>query len=145
MKSYVEHVNLTVSDTDSTINFIQTAVPDFIIRNRWNADGYEWTHIGTDETYLALMRSLDISDNKKHTHHHETARIGYNHVCIVVDSTDRVRDALLKASYKKGFNNGEIISTPVRKSVYFHDPDDNEFEFMEYLTDDIIKRNSYDH
>ena len=143
MISYVEHVNLTISNTDDTLKFIQSAVPDFFIRNRWEAEGYEWTHIGTETTYLALMKPLDISDKSNEVHQHDTGRIGYNHVCIVVTSVERVRDALFKEGFKRGFNNGEIISTSVRKSVYFHDPDDNEFEFMEYLTDNMDKRNLY--
>lgn len=144
MESYVEHVNLTVSNTDSSLKFIQTAVPDFLIRKRWKADGYEWTHIGTDMTYIALMESLSKPDDEKLNHRHDTERLGYNHVCIVVSSVDDVRDRLLEQGYTRGFNNGNTIVTSVRKSIYFNDPDDNEFEFMEYLTDEKEKRNSYE-
>lgn len=144
MESYVEHINMTVSSTDAAVKFIQTAVPDFKIRNRWEADGFEWTHIGTDSSYIALMMPLKKSDNVGSDHKHDTNRVGYNHVCIVVASVQEVADRLRKGGYKKGFNNSEIIATEVRKSVYFHDPDDNEFEFMEYLTQDRKKQNSYE-
>jgi len=144
MESYVEHVNLTVSNTDATIKFIQSASPDFKIRQRWEEGGFEWTHIGTDLTYLALMRSLTSSVDEKLPHKHDTNGIGYNHVCIVVSSVEEVQLRLIKGGYTRGFNDGEIIVTEVRKSVYFHDPDDNEFEFMEYLTNDANRRNSYE-
>lgn len=141
MTSYVEHINMTVSDTGAAIAFIQTAVPDFRIRNRWHHDGYEWTHIGTDTSYIALMRPLAGAGAAVR---HDTNRPGYNHVCIVVESVEAVERSLSKAGYTRGFNNGEVIATKVRKSVYFHDPDGNEFEFMQYLTVDREARNSYE-
>ena len=55
MGSYVEHANLTVSDLDAMIAFVQTAVPDFKIRKRWVSGEFNWVHIGTDSSYLALM------------------------------------------------------------------------------------------
>ena len=42
-----------------------------------------------------------------------------------------------------GYDSGVIIEHPHRRSVYFLDGDENEFEFMQYLTDNLIERNSY--
>ena len=33
---------------------------------------------------------------------------------------------------------------PHRKRVYFYDADGNDWEFVQYFTDDIAKRNDYD-
>ena len=144
MKSYIEHANITVRDTDVMIEFIQTALPDFQIRKRWEIDGFEWTHLGTDASYFALMHPLNIPEKNMDLYQHDTSATGVNHLCVVVSDVEGVRERLLHAGYQRGFNNGDLIDTEVRRSVYFHDPDGREFEFMEYLTEDIEKRNSYE-
>ena len=144
MKSYLEHANITVRDTDAMIEFIQTALPDFTIRKRWELPGFEWTHIGTEVSYIALMHPLNIPRESMELYHHNSSATGFNHLGVVVSDVEGVRKRLLDAGYQRGFNNGDVINTKVRKSVYFRDPDGREFEFMEYLTEDIGERNSYE-
>ena len=144
MNSYVEHANLSVRDTDEMIEFLRTALPDFRIRKRWEAGGYEWTHIGTDHSYIALMRPLNKTSGQMKGYIHNPSETGFNHICVVVDSVESVQRRLVESGYRRGFNNGEIIDTPVRRSIYFHDCDGREFEFMQYLTSDVAARNSYE-
>jgi len=37
-----------------------------------------------------------------------------------------------------------INNHPHRKRVYFHDADGNDWEFVQYFTADVAKRNDYD-
>ena len=144
MKSYVEHANISVQSTDSITDFIQTAIPDFAVWRRWKSGEIEWTHIGTDTTYIALMCRPKIPHEDLHLYRHNTSAIGFNHIGIAVADVEGVRTRLLDAGYKTGFNSGETIDEEFRKSVYFRDPDGREYEFVEYLTEDAADRNSYD-
>ena len=145
MKSYVEHANLTVSNLDAAIDFLTTALPDFEVRKRWVIDDKEWAHIGTDTTYLALNTPLDAKSlsPERPDQEHQMYAVGFNHVGFVVGDVSDVRNRLLAASHARGYNAGEIIEHPHRRSVYFLDRDGNEFEFMQYLTEDPALRNSY--
>ena len=58
MTARLEHANLVVRDLDVEIQFLQTAFPEFGIRSdQTDPDGSRWVHIGTHETYIALMKS----------------------------------------------------------------------------------------
>ena len=63
-----------------------------------------------------------------------------NHLGYAVDDVEALADRLRKAGYQEGF----IAPThPYRIRKYFLDSDGNEWEFVEYLTDDPAKRNDY--
>ena len=145
MQSYVEHANITVSDLDQTLQFFALALPDFTVRKRWTIDDTEWAHVGTDSSYVALNTPIDNSllaprDAPKLAG--MTAE-GFNHVGFVVEDVAAVRDRVLEAGFRGGYNGGRIIDHPHRRSAYLLDGDGNEFEFMQYLTDNVADRNSY--
>ncbi len=131
----VEHVNLTVSSLDEAIRFLTTAVPEFSVRHRAVIDGKEWAHVGTPYSYIAFTEASDRQKSQP-----PYVGIGFNHAGIVVSDANRVSDALRQAGYREGF---QAEPHPHRKRVYFHDADDNEWEFVEYLTDDASLRNDY--
>lgn len=130
MPTNLEHANLAVSSIEKTIRFLTTAFPEFHVRGQGDVEGQRWVHVGTNDTYLALN---EVSRNA------ELAG-PLNHLGYVVDDVDAVANRLLAAGYREGFI---APHHPFRKRRYFHDADDLEWEFVEYLTDDPAKRNDY--
>ena len=126
----LEHANLMVSSIEDAVRFLTTAFPEFQIRGRGVYQGRPWVHIGTDDTYIAMTEVDDLG------------QLGapLNHLGYVVEDIDSLADRLLAAGFREGF-----ISPPhpYRKRRYFHDADDLEWEFVEYLSDDPAKRNDY--
>ena len=118
MSTQLEHANLCVLDIDGMIKFLQTALPDFVIRHdETDTDGDRWVHIGNDKTYIALNNSTqkDSSDWTPYS-----GKPGVNHLGYMVDSVEQVRSCLQAAGY--------IESTvennhPFRKRLYFYDPE----------------------
>ena len=48
MSTQLEHANLCVSDIDRMIKFLQTALPDFVIRyDETDTDADRWVHMVT--------------------------------------------------------------------------------------------------
>lgn len=144
MQSYVEHANISVSNLDSAVNFFSAALPDFKIRKRWTIDDDEWAHVGTDSSYVALVMPLHSSAPQPDGKRKGMSGFGFNHVGFVVEDVDATQQRLLEAGFKGGYNSGEIIEHPSRKSVYFLDSDGNEFEFMQYLAANSSERNLYE-
>ena len=145
MKSYVEHANITVTNLDRAIEFFALALPDFAVRKRWTIDDKEWAHVGTDSSYVALNTPLDKSRFASPEARQSARKTlgGFNHVGFVVEDVAATRERLLEGGFKGGYNGGQIIEHPHRRSAYLLDADGNEFEFMQYLTDNIAERNSY--
>ena len=143
MTSYVEHANVTVSNLDKAIEFLTTALPDFTVRKRFHLDGREWAHVGTPVSYIAVVEEAK-SESPAGERRVDMDRIGFNHVGFVVPDAAASRDRLRAAGFQGGYNGGELIEAPTRTSVYYLDGDGNEYEFMEYLTDDVAARNIYD-
>jgi catechol 2,3-dioxygenase-like lactoylglutathione lyase family enzyme len=52
-------------------------------------------------------------------------------------------EGLRKRLHSAGYQNSTPPNNPYRKRVYFYDPDGNDWEFVQYLTDDPAKRNDY--
>lgn len=145
MKSYVEHLNITVPDLDESIRFVQTAMPDFKVRRRFQIDGRKWAHVGTDTTYLAMIQADRQPEARPQAQRMtDMDKAGFNHVGFVVENLDAVRERLLSAGFAGGYNNGEIIEAEYRRSAYFLDVHGSEFEFMQYLSDKPEERNIYD-
>jgi hypothetical protein len=120
------------------IKFLQTALPDFIIRHdETDSDGDRWVHIGNDTTYIALNSSTqkDSSDWKPYS-----GEPGVNHLGYMVDNAGQVRNRLIAANYVEStFENNH----PFRKRVYFYDPEGRDWEFVEYLSENLEERNDY--
>ncbi len=138
MPARLEHANLIVRDIDATIRFLQTAFPEFRIRHDGiDTRGARWVHIGTDETYIALMAATK-EPVERWTPYAGTP--GTNHLAYVVDDVDAIRERLSAAGYR---NSTPPNNHPYRTRVYFYDPDGNDWEFVQYLTDDPALRHDY--
>ena len=138
MSIRIEHANLVVRDIDGTIRFLQTAFPDFGIRfDGQDPDGTRWVHIGTHESYIALNEAT-VEPEKRWTPYEGVP--GVNHLAYEVDDVEGLHTRLAAAGYE---DSTVINKHPWRKRVYFLDPDGNDWEFTEYLTDDPEKRHDY--
>ena len=131
---YLEHVNLTVNDVNEAIKFFQTAFPHFKVRGSGN-DMREWVHLGDDHTYIAINKAkVDLKPEKDYD------RAGINHVGFVVQNVEEVATNLLNNGYKRDFPKEE---EQYRIRDYFADADGNQYEFIQYLSDEPEQRNKY--
>tara|TARA_B100001741_G_C16247669_1_gene457047 strand:- start:22 stop:441 length:420 start_codon:yes stop_codon:yes gene_type:complete len=136
----LEHANICVHDIDGIIKFLRTAFPEFNIRHdEIGEDGIRWVHIGTDRTYIALEKATNPLKNKWIPY---SGKPGVNHLAFEVENVDIVRENLNSAGYKES-----TISNnhPYRKRIYFLDPEGNDWEFVQYLSDNNNERNDYTH
>ena len=139
MATRFEHANLIVRDIDATLRFLRTAFPEFRIRGEsksWN--GTRWVHVGTDDAYLALNDATQEPAEKWVPY---AGKPGVNHLGFEVDDVDALRARLAAAGYRDSTVPNDH---PYRRRVYFHDPDGNDWEFVQYLTDDPALRHDYD-
>jgi catechol 2,3-dioxygenase-like lactoylglutathione lyase family enzyme len=137
MQPYLEHINITSTDVLATVKFLQTAMPELQIRGSGDGeDCRKWVHLGTQTTYVAIE---DRGAKGKGPHIPYT-HAGYNHMGFVVDDIDAVVNRLEAAGFEGGLKN---LEHPHRKRWYFYDHDDNEYEFVEYLSDENSERNDY--
>jgi catechol 2,3-dioxygenase-like lactoylglutathione lyase family enzyme len=134
-KIYLEHANITVNDLQEAVKFFQTAFPHFKIRGGGN-EMREWIHLGDDNTYIALNKAKqnDLSVYKNYD------KIGINHLGFVVENVEEIANNLLSNGYKRDFPKA-IEQFRIRD--YFADADGNQFEFIQYLSDVVQERNSY--
>jgi catechol 2,3-dioxygenase-like lactoylglutathione lyase family enzyme len=134
----LEHANLCVRDIPAMTRFLQTAFPDFRLRGEGiSQDGTRWVHVGTDETYIALGQSR--VDNVPHWTPYEGIP-GMNHLAYEVDDVEALRQRMTSAGYK---NSTPPNTHPHRKRLYFYDPEGNDWEFVQYLSNDPVERNDY--
>ena len=138
MSTRLEHANLCVQDVDAVIAFLRTAFPEFAIRaDRIDSDGSRWVHVGTDDTYIALTLAETVPDQPWKPY---SGVPGVNHLGYVVDDVDALRARMLAAGYEES----TVPNVhPARKRVYFLDPEGNDWEFVQYYTDDPAERNDY--
>ena len=134
----LEHANLCVRDIERMIRFLQAAFPEFRLRGEGNsADGTRWVHVGTDETYIALGQSR-LEPAQDWIPYEGLP--GVNHVAYEVDDVEALRKRMLAAGYRESTPpNGH----PYRKRIYFYDPEGNDWEFVQYFSQDPAKRNDY--
>jgi catechol 2,3-dioxygenase-like lactoylglutathione lyase family enzyme len=134
----LEHANLCVRDVDAMVRFLRTAFPAFRVRGEGpDLSGGRWLHLGTDDTYLALVASREEPAERWVPY---SGRPGTNHLGYAVDDVDALRRRLRAAGYEETTIPNRH---PHRKRVYFHDPEGNDWEFVEYTTDDPALRNDY--
>ena len=131
----LEHANLSVHDIDAIIRFLQAAFPEFRIRrDMTEPDGLRWVHLGTEDTYIALNQTKgQLGASRKGS--------PLNHLAYEVADVETVRTRLLNAGYQE--NTQVPNAHPYRKRLYFYDPEGNEWEFVQYLSGDVAKRNDY--
>jgi catechol 2,3-dioxygenase-like lactoylglutathione lyase family enzyme len=136
----LEHANLAVRDVDEAIRFLQAAFPDFRVRGEGiTYQGKRWLHIGDDDVYINLTEA--------HLKPQEGwipygGKPGLNHLGFEVSDAAGLRTRLDSAGY---LDSTPPNSHPHRKRVYFRDAEGNDWEFVEYLSDDPAERNDYDH
>ena len=134
----LDHANLIVRDLDGMIRFLQTAFPEFRLRaDGKSSSGARWAHFGTEHTYVALNEAVRDSAEPWVPY---GGKPGLNHLGFEVDDADALRARLGAA----GFKDSTVPNAhPYRKRVYFQDAEGNDWEFVQYLTDDPAKRHDY--
>ena len=133
----LEHANLIVRDIDGMVKFLETAFPEFGVRGEGTNNGARWLHIGSESTYIALN---EADSEPKETWRPYTGKPGLNHLGYEVDDAEALRNRMLTAGYRDSTvpNNHEY-----RKRVYFYDPEGNDWEFVQYFSEDPAERNAY--
>ena len=133
----LDHANLDVRSLDETLRFLVTAFPDFRIRGEGrSAHGGRWVHVGTDDTYLALSEASRPGEPWVPY----AGKPGLNHLGFEVDDAEAVRARLAAAGYR---DSSVPNAHPYRRRVYFRDLEGNDWEFVQYLSDDPAKRHDY--
>lgn len=135
-KVYLEHANISINDFDSALDFLSTAFPSFRIRGGGGEGLEKWLHFGDDQTYIALSASPQQDPGNGPNYD----KIGFNHLGFVIVDINALSMRLLEKGYQKNYPDQ---NETYRKRVYFLDREGNEFEFIEYLSDDVSEQNSY--
>ncbi len=139
MKVRLEHANLLVRDVDATIRFLQTAFPDFHVRREGKTwQGVRWVHIGTQDSYVALNEATEEPAERWVPY---GGKPGLNHLGYEVEDVEALRIRMTEAGYR---DSTVPNSHPHRKRVYFYDREGNDWEFVQYLSDDPALRNDYE-
>lgn len=138
MNPRLEHANLCVADIDAMLSFLRTAVPEFRVRHdAIDEDGVRWVHVGTEESYLALQQATQPAAAAP-TPYGGAPMV--NHLAIVVDDVGSLRERMQAAGYQ---DSTVPNRHPHRKRVYFYDPEGNDWEFVEYLSELPEEKNDY--
>ena len=139
MSIRLEHANLAVRDVDAALRFLKTAFPELRIRREGKGfQGQRWLHFGSDASYLALSEAPREPAESWQPY---GGKPGLNHLGFEVDDAEAVRARLTAAGYRDSTVPNEH---PHRKRVYFHDAEGNDWEFVQYLSDDPAERNDYE-
>ncbi len=134
----MEHANLSVRHFDESVRFLKAAFPEFAVRREGLNDGRRWMHIGTGDTYIALNESTVEAEDPWVPY---AGKPGVNHLGFEVDDVEALRERLAAAGFR---DSTYPNSHPHRKRVYFYDADGNDWEFVEYFSDDPAERNDYE-
>ncbi len=138
MATRLEHANISVGDIDGMVRFLQTAFPEFRVRGEgMSQDGTRWLHIGSDATYIALSQARVEPGTRFKPY---SGAPGVNHLAYVVDDVESLRQRLTAAGYR---DSTPPNVHPHRKRQYFYDPEGNDWEFVQYFSDDPAERNDY--
>ena len=134
----LEHANLSVRDVDAAVRFVTAAFPDFRVRREGFRNGRRWLHVGTDDTYLALNEATAVPAEAWEPY---SGKPGLNHLGYEVDDVEALRARLVAA----GFEESTVPNShPHRRRVYFYDADGNDWEFVQYFSEDPAERNDYE-
>lgn len=133
----LEHANLSVTDVAAMTRFITTAVPEFSVRGEGlDQLGRVWRHVGNDDFYIALQAVPQRTGRPPYAD-----STGMNHLGWEVDDLDALQSRMAAAGFER---NMEADPHPARRRMYYFDPDGNDWEFVQYLTDDPAQRHRYD-
>lgn len=140
MPSKVEHMNISVGNLEKTIQFLKTAMPDFYIRGEGDSESnnrpYHWVHLGTGESYVALQAFTGKNTSSTVRY----SDVGGNHIGFEVENMEALIQRMEQIGYSPSSDRSEH---PQRKRVYFETSDGLEWEFIEYLNDNLQLRNDY--
>ena len=135
----LEHANLTVNDIEGMVRFLQVAFPEFRVRGGGKTPaGSRWVHVGTDETYIALSEARVETNTRFEPY---SGAPGVNHLAYVVDDVEALRSRLAAAGYK---DSTPPNAHPYRTRQYFYDSEGNDWEFVQYRSNDPAQRNDYE-
>ncbi|MFH4402875.1 VOC family protein [Vibrio diabolicus] len=141
MNSYVEHANITVVDPAHSIDLLLSAIPEWEVRGKgviddWFGKKVNWYHIGDNDSYITIQSGGEdvIGDWKGHWS-------GVKHIGIVVPNILELVERLSLSGFELDHWGGEH---PFRKSVYYLDKNNAQFEFIEYLSDRKSEQNDYE-
>jgi len=133
----LEHANLSVTDVAAMTGFLTTAFPAFAVRGEGlDDDGRPWRHVGVDDFYVALQEVPTAGVRVPYGNSG-----GLNHLGWEVDSVEALERRMAAAGFTV---NLRFDDHPARRRIYIHDPDGNDWEFIEYRTDDPAQRHAYD-
>ena len=119
----LEHVNLTVSDLQRSIDFY-CKLFDFHVR--WRADAAaakQEAHVGNDDIYIAFFQAPQPG-----TAEVDYQRVGLNHFGMVVGDLDKYRERLSQLGVQPHYE----PNYPPDRRIYFYDPDRVEVELVQY-------------
>ena len=138
MKTRLDHANLTVRDAEGVTRFLTHAFPGFRVRGRGSdCAGLLWVHVGDDTTYLSLLTASGMSNTRFAAY---GGTPGLNHLGFEVEDVDAVRQRLRAAGYRQST---VPYDHPHRRRAYFYDDEGNEWEFVQFLSDQAEHRNQY--
>lgn len=132
---YLEHANITVTNLQDAVKFFQTAFPHFKVRGGGN-DMREWIHLGDDDTYIAINQAKQNETIIGNSYD----LIGINHLGFVVQDVEEIARNLISNGYKRDYPK-QVEKFRIRD--YFADADGNQYEFVQYLSEEAHERNSY--
>ena len=132
---YLEHANITVTNLQDAVKFFQTAFPHFKVRGGGN-DMREWVHLGDDDTYIAINQAKQNETIIGNSYD----LIGINHLGFVVQDVEEIARNLISNGYKRDYPK-QVEKFRIRD--YFADADGNQYEFVQYLSEEAHERNSY--
>ena len=137
---YVEHANAMVKNIDQAAFFLITAMQSWRVRGRGRMDWFgkpiEWLHVGTESSYIALQSGGEGSGQDWKGY-----EVGVRHIGLVVPSLD----AVIARLSQEGFSVDHMgPGHRHRKSAYFIQAENLQFEFVEYLSEFPSERNEYE-
>ncbi len=136
----LEHVNLVVSDINTTLTFYKAAFPHWTIRgggaSEWYGKPRNWVHFGDDYQYLAFNDD-GIGENRDLSGH----QIGLAHFAFVTSDIKGIIERLAQAGFSV---DKEGAKDEYRSNVYYVDPNGYEVEFVQYYSDLPDNRNHYE-
>ena len=136
----LEHINLVVNNLDETLQFYQALFPHWKIRvsgeGEWYGKKRNWCHFGDDYSYLSFNDNGEGENRNLRGH-----TPGLAHFAYETQDLDGLVTRMANAGYKPRIFGQE---NNWRKNAYFIDPDGNEVEFIEYLSDLPEVRNNND-
>lgn len=128
----LEHIHISVNSLAASRAFLEAALPQIVLRGGGNAPGYgPWMHIGDANSYIAMTEVKG-----------STAPPELRHIGLLVDDVDALIARLEVAGYAPA-DSSELNTHPHRRRVYYVDSNGIDWEFVQYLTEDVRLRNDY--